>query len=183
MMLAANFFNNVWAWIQTNLPSVLSGTTLVTALAVICYVVRLVKELRGTTNANTELGKSLKETKALQKSVEEVKTDSAQIIESQEEVIDMVSVLDKEVKALLEVLQLDTNSRKVISDDTRAAINTIITNANYSVTHVRAEIAKQAAEMAEKARKVAEEIAETASKTQKIVKPENENPFKVDFGG
>lgn len=183
MLLAANFFENVWAWVSANLPSVLSGTTLVTALAVIFYVVRLVKELRGTTSSNAALGSSLKDTKALQKSLEEIKDEAAQILEGQEQAIDLLTVLDKEAKALLEVVQLDMTARKSLSDETRQSIGAIITNAKYATTHVRDEIAKQVAEMEEKAKRAVEAVSETASKVQKIVKPEGENPFKVDFGG
>lgn len=182
--MLANVFQNVWEWVQTNLPAVLSGTTLVTFLAVVFYIVRLVKELRGNSTSNAELGKSLKETKAVQKTADAVKQDTTQIIAGQGEASDILTIIDFQLRAILEVLQTDINSRRNLSDNTRTAINNIIMNAKYQAgISAREEIAKQAQEMAEKAKKVAEEIAVSASKTAKIVKPETEDLYKIDFRG
>ena len=179
-MICANVFQQVWNWLQANATAVFSGGTLITVLAVALYVIKIIKSLRKNKN---EQAATKKDVEDIEKRLTGIEDGVLLVAEKVKKQGDTLAEVEMYTQATVEVQQIDINSRKNLSDETRKNANNVILNAkHFSKNEERRKIAESQKQIAETAAKAAADIAKVAAETEKTVTPE-ENLYNVNFGG
>lgn len=179
-MLMANFFANVWSCVESHVAEIFAGGTFVMVLFGGLSLYRILRRFFKNKNKNPA---SKEDVNSIADELQSLEIEVAKLRNEQIKQSNTLASVEHSVHAALEVQQIDINSRKNLSDETRKNANNVILNAkHFSKNEERRKIAESQKQIAETAAKAAADIAKVAAETEKTVTPE-ENLYNVNFGG
>ncbi len=164
---------NMWSWVVAHKDAIVTFVTSSSFIGFITTIIMLVKQsktVKSSTVSSNELTVVMRENNAMNKQIDEIKTENEIMKNMLSDVIDALDKLTTKQNATLEVQSLVYQSLR--DEGARVAVQNILTNAKYADTATRASLIKEIEILKAKAEEEKTQIVETANKIKKTLASE-----------
>lgn len=167
----SEFFSNVWLWISTNIPyvvSVISSADFIATAGALFAIFKSNKSTKNNTLSIKDVNKTMKTFTNIDEDVQVLKEDvhttsnavdanSKELSKMQTQLDEFVSNIDNKLNAIIEVQRIVYST---IKDDTiRASVNNVLVSAKHLGTKAKAELQSEIDELKKSIKNTVENIS------------------------
>ena len=167
------WFSNMWSWVVAHKDAIVTFVTSSSFLGFVTTIIMLIKQnksVKANTNSSKELTTVLNENNAMRCEIQNIKNENAIMKNMLSDCIDTLDKVLTKQNATLEVQSLVYQSLR--DEETRVAVQNVLTNAKYADTATRAMLIKEIDELKKKAEDEKTQIVESANKIKKTLASE-----------
>lgn len=168
------WIENMGNWFLENFETIVLWLQSTGVLSIVSAIVVLVKQIKATKTTNSQveaLNSTVESNNAVAESITDLQAETEKLQETSSEqaykmneIVTSADTILNKINSMFDMFSLVYQTIK--NEDTRTAVNTIITNARYKETATREELLKQIESLQEEVQKMTEE---TTSKVEAVV--------------